>query len=187
MNSVPLILCLLSIAQITPAIPESATVFTVTYKDGGDVAVVNAAIRARDVFVDVYDRGNLPARLELVLDEPWNGYPSEMVLVQNIVEAEPEPSAKRKGRYESSGFEQITADTGTIWIPAETNLRYERMKALQEELEDELRARYTPMSAEESAQIDTGGPGFAALWWRHVVILVFTAVSLVVAVKVFFQ
>jgi len=186
MNSVPLILCLLSIAQITSVIPEGTTVFTVTYKDGQDVRVVNAAIRTRDVFLDIYDRGATTARLELVRDEPWNGYPSEMVLKQNIVEAEPEPSAKRKGRYESSGFEQVTTAKGTIWIPAETNRRYQRMQALQENLEAELRARHTPMSADESEQLD-GGPGFAALWWRHVVILVFTAISLVVAVKIFFQ
>lgn len=188
MNCIPLLLCLVSLAQITPAIPEGTTVFTVTYKDGGNVAVVAAAIRGRDdSFIDIYDRANLPARLELVRDEPWNGYPREMVLVQNIVEAEPESSAKQRVRYENSGFEAVPTDSGSTWVPVAMKQRYDRMLALRETLESQRQAMYTSTTltpADETS--DLSGPGVAALWGRHVVILVMAVISIVVAVKVFF-
>lgn len=189
MNCAALLLCLVSLAQITPDIPDGTTVFTVTYKTktGGDVAVVNAAIRADDHYIDTYDRANLPARLELVLDEPWNGYPTDKVLIQNIVEAEPEPDFKRKLRYDNSGAERVETDNGAIWIPVETKQRFEQMKALQEARDAERDALLTSIPLDFVEQTaGNQGPGFAARWGRHVMVIVFAAISLVVAVKVFF-
>jgi len=176
-------------AQITPAIPDGTQVFTVRYKTsvGGDIAVINAAIRAGGAFIDTYDRANLPPRLELVLDEPWNGCPSTMVLIQNIEEAEPEPPIKRKDRYDKSGFEQVDTSSGSIWVPIETKQRFQRMVALQDELTSQQEALYASVPVSTSVDTpDAGGPGIATRWGRHVIVLVFAAVSIVVVVKVFF-
>lgn len=188
MNNLMIVLWLVSLGQITPAIPDGATIFTITYKDGGQDVTVAAAIRARGEFAVAFDRLALPAQLELVRDEPWFNYPSATVLKQNVREAEPESSAKRRLRYENSGFERIESDQGVTWLSAETVARATRMREL-EEARDAERARIhstASLAALSSGGGGDSGPGVFALWGRHVAVLVFAAIGIVITVKIGF-
>lgn len=180
------ILCLVSLAQITSTIPDGTTIFTITIKDGRDQRVVSAAIKARGEFIDSYDAGTAPSQLELVLDEPWNYYPTLSVTRLNIEEVVVEASFKRKERREGSGYVPVETERGEIWVLSETAQRYERMLELQSALEAQRASDYSAAVLESNGeQAQPSGPGPVQQWGRHVVVLVLAAVSLVVVFRVF--
>ena len=185
-----LILCLVSLAQITPKIPDDATIFTVVVemKVGEEATVYAAAIRTRDGFIREYDSAAMPPRFDLVLDEPWNDAPPVSVLKQRVKEVEPEPPAQREIRYRESRHQRVKTTGGVeVWVSDESVARKGRLNELQTALEAERAAQSVPDISESATGDPTpGGPGFAALWGRHVVILVMAAVGMVVAVKVCF-
>lgn len=185
MQCILLTVWLVSLAQITPTIPDDATVFTITYeKRIGEIAVLHAAIRAGGEFVESFDRRQLPDQVELVLDEPWRGYPAEAMMAHRIREAQPEPSFRRKNRYADSGFQQLESG---LWVPDDAKRRADRMHELRENFEHEQERTFAgPVLETGMERAAPGGPGFFALWGGHVVILILAAISIALAVKICF-
>lgn len=187
-----LLLCLVSLAQSTPelpptGIPEGTTIFTVTFKDGGDVKVVSAALRAKDGFLKEYDARDRPAAVDYIEDTPWKPMPPQKLLTQNITEIEPETYAKQSQRYKDSGYTHVDTPTGAVWVASETVARAARATELREDLEQRRVAHYAAYEAQVSgAPVAEESPGFVSLWGRHVVIAVLALVMMVVTVKVCF-
>lgn len=180
MSCATLLLCLVSLAQITPPIPDGTTIFTVTLKDGTEYA---AAIRARNQFIDDFDPRTLPSQLEMVRDQPWNGFPSETVVITNVERAEREPKSSRGLRYSSSGYLEVSG----VWISKETDARAKRLGELQAEQRASEEDRYAAGSA--SLVLDepeSSAPGVFTLWGRHVAVLAIAIFAVIFTVKICF-
>jgi hypothetical protein len=180
---------MVSLAQITPAIPEGTPVFTVTYRKDGAETVAAAAIRPRGSgFIEIFDPLALPPQLELIRDEPWNGYPTETVLKQNVRNAEREPDTARKTRYSNSGFEKVPSASGEVWISVETAARRAKMESLQDALSERQEAARAAVAVEAPASTDDApqGPGLFTLWGRHIAVAAIALLAVVVTVKVCF-
>lgn len=185
------LLCLLTLSQITSgtSIPEDAQIFTITLKEGQSERVVNAAVKVDGQFIDEFDRANPPARVELYLDTPWAPSPPKQELGQRILEIATETNVLRKQRYEKSGYEQVPLPDGkgSTWVSKETLARQERGAALRAALVADQEALLAAHAPEPSVgESSTGGPGFARLWGRHIMVLVSALVLLVVTIKACF-
>lgn len=182
------LLCLVLLAQSTSdlapdSIPEDVTVFAVTFKDGRDLHEVRAAVMVKGDYLNEYDKGNPPAAVDLVYDTPWDPVVRKNILALNIKEIEPETSAQRRKRYEDSGY----AAVGGTWVSQETIARADRKQALQDRLVHAQAEREAAYAIEATVSSGSaGGPGFVALWGRHIIIAIFGGVLMVITYRVCF-
>lgn len=168
-------------------IPDGVTVFTITLKSGEEL---HGAIQLKAAFINDYSEAEASSMTNVTVISDVPSAPGKRSVNRiNIALAQPETPQKREKRYNDEGFVIVTGHDGKeMLMPEETQLRADRLAELQHTLaqqEENLLTTYeeTPPPMETEAT----GPGFIALWGRHILILVGGGALLFGIIKVCFS